>query len=266
MLLPSLTSIWQSPPATTVAGATTGSENSVSELAPTQNRANNLPHEITGHIDSFLDPVSARSFAQTNRNNRQGSGQYFFRQRLKPEFRTQGRDFVADYDNPARRLDQFVPTDVAGKEYLSRSGIAGVLTLENIRNGWLTIELALTRTAEINAALAEGNLNSLTTACLENPIVRDCIVADRVGSQDFFSVIEGTSSPIELFLEALEWRGGLMSLTNLAQPAVQKYLYRGEIRLVQALELSESDVSYLSLPETQEAYESSNETLESFLS
>lgn len=262
MLVTGLLSVLKSSPPTHTSENSPKPEVSTSDSSQQTRHAENLPEVLTGHIDSFLDTVSTSEFSQTNKNNRRGSAEHFFRPRLKPEFRLDGRNYIKDYGDPAKRLDQYVPADPAGRNYLATLGISGVLTARKITEGRLTIRQALAINARIDTELAEYHWEPLEIELLNHPVVRDCVLADRVkvnihvgSEQDALGLLLFSISRIKE-----------QALINLSSPAIRKYLYSGDLNLLEALHMDSSTLAYLELPGTQAEFDSNPYvTMESFL-
>ena len=86
----------------------------------------------------------------------------------EPELRTSGNSLVL-FQNPRNRLDRYVPVDSVGLNYLKFIRIKNPETIENIKNGSLTIQEALDIRATIleDIALRLENPDSL----FANPIL-----------------------------------------------------------------------------------------------
>ena len=140
-------------------------------------RLDQLPFDQFCGVAEWLTVRDSLQLMKTSRQNHSFM-HHHYQHRLTPELRLKSGCPLFHYCDPKKRLDRYVPTDTAGKDYLSRQEIYATLARQ-IAKGELSIKSALNfieeRRALIQLRIKSGSLIERQKRFLCNTMVQELI-------------------------------------------------------------------------------------------
>ena len=183
-----------------------------------------LPAVAVGIIGGQL--TTAGALAQTNNFNHLAI-QQMHRSRLKPKYRAENPSI--SYADPTKRLDQFVPSDKTGREYLKSLGITQRYLINQIKKGGsegMSIEQA--------QKTVQNNLQNIQFARQSSRHLAHALSFAQI----HYYVECGLISLERLAEVGKAEEGDAIRLTILGEPALKQYVDTGELLIQDILEMN----------------------------
>ncbi len=194
--------------------------------APGIDHTQQLPTTLTATTASFLEPADLGHFAQTSTHNHLGA-EMAVRARLKQEVRSLAQP-LAQFADPAQRLDTAVPLDDTGLRHLAGLTIKGPLSIDLIKTGACSIQEIERRLEDIEAFMLCPEVEDEEVFLFETVV--DYIVAEKVDCNQVYDLRESITEDV---------------IQNLSDDMVRACIQKGYLTFQQGLNLTGSDVELL---------------------